>query len=211
MKKSCLVYVTLISVFLVAFLAGCGTAAPSREPGESPPSAAGQPPGAGSTALIKDNPQPVAEDEQDGSPSLSAGFLFKVRGFDIRMGEPAAPVVEALGEPMNYFEAPSCAFNGVDKIYYYSGFELYTYPVGEDDFILSIILTDDSVSTSEGIYIGMTYNDMTSAYGGDHTQNFGQYTYTLDDSALSFLIEDDLITVITYNYDYISHNLPGTP
>ena len=120
------------------------------------------------------------------------------------MGAPVSPVIEALYEPLNYFEAPSCAFDGVDRIYYYRGFELYTYPVGETDFISSVNLTDDSVTTPEGVYLGMTFDQMTSVYGENYSQNFGQYTYTQDDSSLSFLIEDGVIVVITYNYT----NLP---
>ena len=54
-----------------------------------------------------------------------------------------------LGEPMHYFEAPSCAFEGMDKIYSYSGFEFTTYTKDNVDYIASIVFLDDTVTTRE--------------------------------------------------------------
>ena len=137
---------------------------------------------------------------QNPAPAQTSGYCFKANGVVIQMGAPAAPVVDALYEPLNYFEAPSCAFDGVDRIYYYRGFELYTYPVDDVDFISSINLTDDSVETPEGVYLGLGLDEVIGAYGDGYEQNFGQYSYPLDDSSLSFLIEDGAITAITYHY-----------
>ena len=166
-----------ILVFLVALLVGCG--------------AGGAAPDGAAAGLNPESAQ-------------TSGYCFEADGVTIEMGAPAAPVVEALYEPLNYFEAPSCAFEGIDRIYYYRGFELYTFPVGDVDFISSINLTDDSVKTPEGVYLGMGLDKIVSAYGEGYTQSFGQYSYSLDDSSLSFLIEGDVVTAITYNYT----NLP---
>ena len=41
------------------------------------------------------------------------------------MNTDVAPVIEALGEPLHYFESESCAFKGLNK-YTYGGFEIST-------------------------------------------------------------------------------------
>ena len=43
---------------------------------------------------------------------------------------------------MSYFEAPSCAFDGIDKTYTYAGFELLTYPKDDKDYVSSVVLKD---------------------------------------------------------------------
>ena len=173
---------TLTAVLLVVFAiitTGCGQEAP-------PP--------------VTTVPSPGVIIEQPETQQPSAGLVFRVNGVTIRMGEPVIPVLEALGEPLDRFEAPSCAFDGIDRIFFYRGFELFTYPVGDEDFILSVSLTDDSVTTTAGVYLGMTYEDMTAAHGEDYVQNLGQYTYTQGQASLSFIIENDEITAIIYNY-----------
>ena len=198
----------IVFVILGLLLAGCGSGGEKSDAGATASGDAAVEASASSGAQeavqTEDARQPgsggAQETAQGTAPGDSAAFVFETGRLTIHMGERAAPVIEALGDPQNYFEAPSCAFDGIDKIYCYSGFELYTYPVGDEDYISSVNLTDDSIPTSEGVYLGMSYSDMTAAYGENYTQNFGQYTYSLGDSALSFLVEDDIITVVTYNY-----------
>lgn len=146
----------------------------------------------------------VAQTEEGDGHEIKAkvtkanGYPFEVNGVTIYMNANAAPIVEALGEPLSFFEAPSCAFQGLDKIYYYSGFELSTYPIGEEDYISSIDFVDDSVTTKEGLYIGASKDEMIQAYGDKYQEEGGMYTYALENSNLTFIIEDDIITAITY-------------
>ena len=84
----------------------------------------------------------------------AASWKYTVRGVDILMHAEAAPVLAALGEPGSFTEEASCAFTGLDKTYYYGGFYLQTYPMGEEDFVYSLRLVYDSSTTPEGIYIG---------------------------------------------------------
>ncbi|HHY81696.1 MAG TPA: lipoprotein [Clostridiales bacterium] len=126
-------------------------------------------------------------------------FVFEYNGVEIPVNTDAAPVIEALGEPLDYFEAESCAFQGLDKTYYYSGFELTTYPKDDDtDYISTIYFQDDSVSTPEGICIGSSAEDVIKAYGEDYTGGEGSYVYTLGDSTLTFVTENDVVVSITY-------------
>jgi len=107
-------------------------------------------------------------------------------------------VIDKLGDPLNYFEAESCAFKGLDKFYTYPGFEITTYPMNGKDYISSVNLMDDTVSTPEGIYLGSTVDDMIAAYGDNYTESSGSYTYIKDDSKIQFIVKDDEIISITY-------------
>ena len=81
------------------------------------------------------------------SASSSGGFTFTSGSTKIEMNEDASKVVEELGDPDDYFESESCAFEGLDKVYTYPGFHLNTYPVDDKDYVLSVDFMDDTVET----------------------------------------------------------------
>ena len=181
----------ILLTLLLIFAAACGT--DTQTP--PPPDVSEKPAGMAGDA---------AEPETDASGSdVSAPYPFVYKGYAIIAGRDAAPVAEAIGAPKDVFEAPSCAFEGqgMDKIFYYSGFEIYTWPRDGADYIASVILTDDSVSTGKGVRLGMSLGDVTDAYGGGYQSASGLYTYKTEKSSLSFLIEDGEVAAITYSYD----------
>ena len=137
------------------------------------------------------------------STQVTTGYQFDNQGITISMNDKAAPIVTALGEPMDYFEAPSCAFQGLDKIYYYNGFDLSTYPGADGDYISAIEFTDDSVSTKEGIFIGKTKDEVIKTYGKDFTEESGSLAYIKGKTKLTFLIENNAVTSI--NYEFITN------
>lgn len=127
-----------------------------------------------------------------------SGFEFESNGVTIAINQEAKTVVEKLGDSLDYFEAPSCAFDGMDKIYTYNGFELHTYEVDGVDYVLSVIFLDDSVTTKEGVYLFSSLDDVLEVYGENYTENQGLYTYEKGDTTLSFLIENDEVVSIEY-------------
>ena len=127
-----------------------------------------------------------------------AGFVFQSGGVAIGMNQEAAPVVAALGGWDNYIETESCAFQGLDKIYSYAGFDLYTYPKDDVDYVNSIYFTSDAVSTPEGIRIGSSLDEVLAVYGDQYTKEFGVYTYTKDQSTLSFIVTDGIVESVEY-------------
>lgn len=126
------------------------------------------------------------------------GYVFTYNDVSVGMDVDAAPIVEKLGEPVSYFEAASCAFEGLDKIYTYNGFVLDTYPVGDKDYVSSIILKDDSVSTAEGICIGDSLEKLQQAYDGEGEENSGMLVYTKDGMKLCFIMQGEFIISIEY-------------
>ena len=140
--------------------------------------------------------------ENDGSVVRETadykGYVLVYNDVVIEIDSAADSVLEQLGEPNSYFEAPSCAFDGIDKIYTYNSFELDTYPLDGEDFISSVLFKDDTVTTMEGIGIGDSVEKLTETYGGDSIQENGMTVYCKDDMKLCFITEGDFVSSIEY-------------
>lgn len=127
-----------------------------------------------------------------------SAFVFLTgSGEQVALNENMEEVLSRLGDAQTYFESASCAFEGLDKQYGYSGFEITTRPEDTGDYVNSILLTDDSAATPEGVYIGCTPEQVTAAYGaGEETP--GGVRYTRGDTTLSFILEDGKVVSIEY-------------
>ena len=148
--------------------------------------------------------KPAATDSQ--APAVqgptqpdATSWKYTVRGVDVMMHAEAAPVLEALGEAVSYTEEASCAFTGLDKTYYYGGFYLQTYPIGDADYIYSVWLVDDSSTTPEGIYIGATQAEVEAAYGADSFNGENAYILTGTTSTLTIILDNGRVSSIQYD------------
>ena len=133
-----------------------------------------------------------------GTQSGSKGYVFQYGGVKVSIDTDMASILEGLGEPDSYFEAASCAFEGLDKTYTYGSFVIETYPQGDKDYVSTITLKDDAVSTAENIYIGSSLTDVTNAYGADYTEQGSMLVYQKDGMKLCFLMDNDTVTSIQY-------------
>ena len=178
MKKR--LFCILLALTMAAALAACGEG--SENPGGQGPES------------------PAPPTQSAGSQTAADGYTFTVSKADnyiVAIDDNMADVLAALGEPLSFFEAASCAFEGMDKTYTYSGFVITTRPDGEQDYVNSIRLTDDSVVTAEGVYIGCSADDVTAAYGEGHwTETV--ISYTKGSSAMNFVLEGDKVVSIEY-------------
>lgn len=145
----------------------------------------------------EDAQQEAEQEETRQEETQQEAFTFVVNGISIPLDDESADLVDKLGD-YEYFEAPSCAFQGLDKIYTYHGFTLYTYEADGIDHVLSVVLTDDSVTTPEGIAIGSGIDEVIAAYGDDYTTSGSAYVYTKGKTTLSFIMENDLVSSIEY-------------
>lgn len=125
-------------------------------------------------------------------------YMFRSGETALTVGDDMATVLSALGEPKSYFEAPSCAFEGLDKTYTYPGFVITTQPEEERDVINSVVLTDDSVATPEGVYIGCTSEDVRGVYGEPAKETDTALSYHRSGVALRFILEDGKVCAIEY-------------
>lgn len=125
-------------------------------------------------------------------------FSFTYNGTKIMLGAEATSILNALGEPRSYTEAPSCAFDGMDKTYYYGSFYLSTYPTDGKYYVYSIWFADDSVATNDGIRIGTTKAQVEAICGADCFNGTNMYSQTLGNSKLTILMEDGMVSSIQY-------------
>lgn len=145
----------------------------------------------------------TAEESKTPQTDTKAGskYVFVYNNVKLPMNAEFGPLLKQLGEADSYFEAASCAFNGLDKVYTYKGLEINTYPNEENkeiDYISSIRILDESVKTPEGITIGSTLDEVLAAYGDNYTENEGQYTFTDGDAEVSILMEDGAAISVEY-------------
>lgn len=138
-------------------------------------------------------------DESDENNYADIGFTLDFNGFTIYMNQNMADVLLGIGDPLRPpFEAPSCAFDGIDRIFSYPGVQIHTYPDGDEDFVHTISIRDDSISIYGGIFLGSSFDDVTSVFGTNYDRDFDMFTYTKGDTTLAFLIEDGIVTAITF-------------
>ncbi|MCL1914861.1 MAG: hypothetical protein FWG10_13555 [Eubacteriaceae bacterium] len=125
-------------------------------------------------------------------------YEFVYKGTTITMKAKAGPILEAIGEHNAYYEAPSCAFEGLDKTYSYSGFDVVTYTLNGVDYINSVVLMDDTISTPEGIAIGSNVEAIKSAYEEASAYSGPSYTIEQKDTILLILTDNAVATSIQY-------------
>jgi len=144
------------------------------------------------------NITPTETSQQASEETKMPAYYFEYNGVTIAVNAKAAPITETLGEPIHYFEAQSCAFEGMDRVYTYGGFDLQTYTKDDAEYVFSVSFLDDTVATREGVAIGDSLDDVIEAYGKDYKNSFNQYSYTDNDQKLSFIIENNEVVSIEY-------------
>ena len=128
-------------------------------------------------------------------------YAAAIEGVRIAVDDPAEPVLSALGEWSSYDESPSCAFEGLDKIYGYGSFEIQTYTEGGKDYIRAIYLIDDGCRTQRDIAIGDTAEAVKEAYGAPTHESASSLQYAGEGMTLTFLLRDGIVTNIQYLKD----------
>ncbi len=132
--------------------------------------------------------------------SETKNYVFKSGDVEIKVGGDANAVVSALGEAQNLVETPSCGGGAEpDREYTYSGFKFNTINENGANKIVKIVLTDDSVSTPEGITIGDGRDAVIETYGDDFTENAsGTLIYTDGETQLMFGMTTGCVSAIHY-------------
>lgn len=124
------------------------------------------------------------------------GYSFTYEDTIIRVDSPSEDMINSLGEPLSYYEAHSCDFAGVSKLYTYKNFELDTYEKNNTDYIYAIILTSDLYGTEEGVFIGDSVEKVISVYGEPQLPD--QLTYEKSNMKLHFISDSGNIVSIEY-------------
>ncbi len=177
----------MLTITGLLFTAGCGNSEKTIQAASNPASG-------------EEQEEAGDSDESGETPAAQTekGYLFESEGVKISVDADVKPVIDRLGEADSYFEAASCAFEGLDKTYTYAGFRIETYPEKDKDLTACIILTDDSVSTPEGVCIGNSVEELKEAYGEASSEEPGMLVYEKEGMKLCFIVDGDEISSIEY-------------
>ncbi len=123
-----------------------------------------------------------------------------ISGVELALGaEFTDEKAEALGEPQEVVQAPSCHYDGSDSIYTYQGFALYTYMQGDKSILYSVEVTDADLATPEGAKTDMTRAEIQRIYGDAYEEVPAGIAYSIGDGmTLTFRLTEDKVTLIEY-------------
>ena len=118
----------------------------------------------------------------------------------LAVGAPADKAVTTLGDWVSMNSSDSCGgFSGKDYLYTYHGFRMSTTPAKDGQIICKVELTDDSVKTPQGLYIGMSRADAEAAMKGFTAEKVGDnLVYTSGATKLQVVFRDGAVSGIIY-------------
>lgn len=133
--------------------------------------------------------------------AVSGGYTVIYNGVKLSVGMPAEEALGKLGAADDKITSESCAFGGSDTVYYYgTGVQVSTNDELGYERIFSIYLSDDLVSTEEGVCIGNTVEQVKAAYGEPGSKSTGNsLAYEKDGMTLTFFVKDGTVTSIRYD------------
>lgn len=128
------------------------------------------------------------------------GYYFEAGGVEISVLCDARLLdrMKEAGLDYKYYEAQSCAYQGLDQFYTFDSFEVLVNTIDGRNVITSISILDDMVEIPEGLRIGDSYDTMVSALGDGYTQSSDLYRYVRDGTMLTVLIKNNSVSSIEY-------------
>ena len=194
----------LISILslLILMLVACGGGGGVVHDPQIPVQDAGSsnsPGGSDSTGSQTSDSAQQGDSANNDNAQTPPAFSFKIGDVIIDLDENINDIIRIAGEPIADFEMPSCAFDGMDRVFRYPGADLYTYPMGDDDFVYTIVFFDHTARTAEGnIHLGSSLQAVLDAYGDDYEYETGMFSFIRGLTVLEFMTSDDTVIGISY-------------
>jgi len=132
--------------------------------------------------------------------AFTGEFEFIYNGVTIKPNIKSQPVVDAIGEEYQYFEADSCASLGISKTYTYrdGAFSIVTEPLlNKEDTVYQVTLYKADVVMPEGVKIGDTKDKVVQVYGNPSESDDDSAMYTKGNDYMMFTFSDGKIDSIT--------------
>ena len=146
---------------------------------------------------------PTVTDAETDEPSadISLGKTVKFSGgLSVTLGGTAEDELEKCGDALSVSEAPSCVYDGVDKVYTYKGFSVTTSPDGTGiDKVSSVEIVSSEAVLEGDITVGSAISDVIAVYGDGCTESFGTYTFESDGVTLTVVADGDTVTSIAFS------------
>jgi hypothetical protein len=128
-----------------------------------------------------------------------SALYFSAGGEKIAIGA-SDDVLDKLGTPLSETSSESCGgFDGKDYVYTYKGYRVSTTPAKNGQIICKVELTDDSVKTPEGVYIGMSRAEAETAMKAYTAESVGDnLVYAADGVKLQVVFRDGFVSGLIY-------------
>ena len=134
-----------------------------------------------------------------GENTASENYVFVYSGVNFIVNSDIDDSSFNEGADYELSEVASCAGQGMAKLYTFKGGSFSVETIVGTDKIARIAISDDTVSTAEGIYIGKTLDDVKAVYGEPSSSSNTLYIYTKGTSELRFQIDGEgKVTEIDY-------------
>ena len=186
MKKTKIMTAAIGMCLCASLFAGCG--------GQTQETAAALKIDGGQTQISVEN-------QQGTEAAVTGAYYFTYNGYKIVPGSAAEPVLDVLGEPADEpFEGASCAGPGLDIIYEYSGFTLYTHELNGYEYIRGIEI-ENSLIDCGGVAVGDSISQAKQVFGAPETED--DYGISYSDGATKLeVITDGADTIVLIRYTY---------
>lgn len=123
-------------------------------------------------------------------------LYFEANGYRFGIYDPTKDVFEHITSTGTFSEV-SCAFEGEDTYYFFSGFEVMANAIDGEERVTAINLVDDTVKTPDGLFIGMTETDLCAKLGKEATGD-GLYTAKDGTAQRNITVTDGTVRAISY-------------
>ena len=133
------------------------------------------------------------------SGASGVAYYVEYRGQKITMGAEADAVIAALGEYQSKKEIGDCGGLGAQVKYSYPSVDIYVLESKTDGNVIDeISFRDDSITTPEGVYIGMTLSEAKNALGEPTAQTDTKLEYEGERFVLVITLTDGKVNKIDY-------------
>lgn len=139
---------------------------------------------------------------QSGGSFSASDLSVVINGVSVKPGQSFESVSSSFGTPSATTNAPSCHYDGMDTIYEYGGFSVYTYASSGGNIIYDIEVTSPSIPTKKGVSVGDSADKVLSAYGdGYSSKTDSLIEYRSGSESLYFSLSGGAVTMIEYYSD----------
>lgn len=138
----------------------------------------------------------VKNDNANKGSFSSSDAAAVINGKTVKPGANYASVSSALGNPSSVTQAPSCHYSGMDNIYTFSGFTVYTYFSGSAEIIYDIEITSASFATAKGVKVGDSADKVKEYYGSPASETDDYIEYTSGSVHMGFYIFSGTVDTI---------------
>jgi hypothetical protein len=140
------------------------------------------------------------ETESTEQSTTKNAYSYEYEGKSIYITQPIEEALQALGDDYEYFEAPSCAVDGLDMFYYYRNITVMANQIDDKVIVTDIYFKNDTVATTEGLRMNDSYADVVGIYGDDYSIDGTAMEYDGGNMQLVIDMNDGKVAAIEYEY-----------